>query len=124
MDWGGIIQSGLSAVAIVLAAWATVRGNSRAKKTELETMTPGDVRARLDEVEKRQGIMQNEAWMDRDFIRRMIDRWMQHIPHVSLPHPFPPWLAEHYGQPPQHPPTPGSMIEPRRPNPGGPNHGS
>lgn len=121
MDWGGILQSGLSAVAIVLAAWATVRGNTKAKKTELETMTPDAVRKRLDVVEGRVGVLQNEQWADRDYMRRMLSVWP---PHVVLPQPMPYWLAEHYGQPVQHPPTPGSMIERKRPNPGGPTNGS
>lgn len=120
MDWTTVFVSVMSFLAVVLSSYAAYKSNIRAKDKELNTMTPQDVRERLDKVEGRVGVLQNEQWEDREYMRRMVSAML--AAGLRLPTPYPAWMATAFNHPqfPQSSETPGSIIVPRpnqNPNP-------
>lgn len=115
--WGTIAAAGLSAVAMIFAAYATYRGNTRAKS--IEGATPsyealdrrmvwaegeiGDLRAHV-------GQLLTTQHEDRMYIRRLIAERPMGLP---LPLPIPGWLtAPYHPATPHSAGTPASIIEP------------
>ena len=113
--WGTIIASGMSALAMAVAAYATYRGSTRATSIEGATPSYEALDARMTKAEVTIDTLRDEVSSlersrdeDRRFIRALIAERPMGWP---LPQPTPSWLlAPTYT--PYTPPTPTSIIEP------------
>lgn len=107
-----IILSAVVAVVVAgLTGWLTYLAATRGKEIEA-TATPYDqIAARVSTLEQQVNGLMHDQWVDRTYMRQLLTAWPS---GHTLPQPMPGWIALHYGIQPEHPPTPGSIIEPHR----------
>lgn len=104
MELGTIISGALSALAIIIAAVATARGNARAKHVEATAVPYSDMGERLDKaldridkLEARVQTLTELQWVDRRWILDAASTLARH--GIAMPQPTPPWLVDHPGTP-------------------------
>ena len=106
-----LIPAIISAFALIAVSFLTYRGNVRVKEKETEAAPYDALGTRVSALEAQVTLLLSDQWSDRTFMRQMLQAWPSGTP---LPQPMPLWLAAHYGLPPMHPQTPGSIIQPPR----------
>lgn len=116
MTWPLVLQGlGLlvTVAAAALAGWVTLRDTTKKATTPPYDVLVKDVgELREDQKEDRQRIehLERDRWVDRTFITNTLDAWPRDRP-FTVPW-APEWVSQRYGMRfPQHPPTPGSVLE-------------
>jgi len=86
----------LGMIGIVIGAYATYRTTIAAKTIESEATPYDKLSDRVGLLESQVESLQSQSWMDRKYIRRLMDEWPYHKP---LPTPMPGWIAETFRGP-------------------------
>ena len=93
MSLDTVIVSVLSLLGIALGAWATYRSSVRSKEIESEATPYAVLASRVAEIEAQVQKLQQEQFLDRAYMRRLVNHWPNGRP---LPRPMPGWLQGHF----------------------------
>ena len=86
----------LGLIGIMFGAYATYRTTIAAKTIESEATPYDKLSDRVGLLESQVENLQSQSWMDRKYIRRLMDEWPYHKP---LPTPMPEWIASTFRGP-------------------------
>lgn len=114
--WGTIVASGMSALAMAVAAYATYRGSTRAKTIDATAAPYAELSRELSEIRQWRKAMQAEYDRSARVVLILLD---ERPPHLVLRPEVVEWLRDHYphrlirsNYHPGSAGTPSSIIEP------------